>query len=199
MRRRELLIDRCRLRPHALQHHRPCDCGLHEGIEARSDMVLCSPCSQVLAAGVPGTALAQAASASTTLASIAKPCAPTSPSAMQRASTVSKTWRKASLSRKRPWRFLEKVEYSGTASSSPNRQNHRYAKFKCTSSQSLRSPRISASVRSPSRHTEAMSCAKCKRSRYQTSSPWQRASACGCELDDQLLSPRCFPLTDTYV
>jgi hypothetical protein len=40
---------------------------------------------------------------------------------------------------------------------------------------------------------------QCNRSRYQAWSPWQRASACGRELGDQLLSPRCFPFTDAYL
>ena len=56
-----------------------------------------------------------------------------------RATVVSNKWRSKSLSRKRPCRFLEKVEWCGTGSDRSRRQNQRYAKFKCTSSQSLRS------------------------------------------------------------
>jgi hypothetical protein len=40
----------------------------------------------------------------------AKPSPPTSPSAMQRRTIVSNSLRSRSLSRKRPWRFFEKVE-----------------------------------------------------------------------------------------
>ena len=65
------------------------------------------------------------ASALMTLASMAKPSPRTRPSVMQRRSTLSNTWRNASLSRKRPCRFLEKVEWSGTASSRSRRQNQR--------------------------------------------------------------------------
>ena len=39
--------------------------------------------------------------------------------------TLSKAALQYALSRKRPWRFFEKVERSGTAPSSPSRQNHR--------------------------------------------------------------------------
>jgi len=56
------------------------------------------------------------------LASIAKPSPPTSPSPMHRSTTVSKSWRNASLSRNRPCRFFENVEWSGIAASSPGRQ-----------------------------------------------------------------------------
>jgi len=58
-------------------------------------------------------------------ASTAKPSPPTSPSAMQRATVDSNSLRSRSLSRKRPCRFLEKVEWSGTAPSRPSRQNQR--------------------------------------------------------------------------
>jgi len=51
--------------------------------------------------------------------------APTRPSDMQRSTTVSNKWRSRSLSRKRPWRVLEKVEWSGTPPSRPSRQNQR--------------------------------------------------------------------------
>ncbi len=50
------------------------------------------------------------ASASMTLASTAKPSPLTRPAAMQARTTASNTWRKRSLSRKRPWRLTEKVE-----------------------------------------------------------------------------------------
>jgi hypothetical protein len=52
----------------------------------------------------------------------AKPSPPTNVSAMQRRTTASNTWRRRSLSRKRPWRFLEKVEWSGTSPARPSRQ-----------------------------------------------------------------------------
>ncbi len=48
------------------------------------------------------------------LASAAKRWPLASPSAMQRATTVSNRWRSRLLSLKRPCRFLEKVEWSGT-------------------------------------------------------------------------------------
>ena len=50
---------------------------------------------------------------------------PTSPSAMQRANTVSKSLRNWPLSRKRPWRFFEKAEWSGIRSVKSRRQNQR--------------------------------------------------------------------------
>jgi len=68
---------------------------------------------------------ARLASALITLASMAKPSPPTSPSFMQRRSTDSNRWRKASLWRKRPCRFFEKVEWSGTRCSRSSRQNQR--------------------------------------------------------------------------
>jgi hypothetical protein len=61
------------------------------------------------------------------LASTAKPSPPTRPSAIQRPTTVSNSCRRRSASRKRPWRVLEKVEWSGTSPSRPKRQNPRYA------------------------------------------------------------------------
>jgi nitrite reductase (NADH) large subunit len=42
-----------------------------------------------------------------------------------RSTMVSNRWRKTLLSRKRPCRFLEKVEWSGTLSSRPTQQNQR--------------------------------------------------------------------------
>src|SRR6056297_1763232 len=39
-------------------------------------------------------------------------------------------------------RVFEKVEWSGTRSFKSRRQNHRYARFRCTSSQSRRSDRM---------------------------------------------------------
>src|ERR1700745_4329946 len=69
------------------------------------------------------------ASAAIKLASTANPSAPTSPSAIQRSTTVSNRWRSKLLSRKRPCRFLEKVEWSGTLPSRPSRQNQRYARL----------------------------------------------------------------------
>jgi Protein of unknown function (DUF3750) len=71
----------------------------------------------------------------------AKPSPPTSPSAMQRFSTLSNRRRNRSLSRKRPCRFFENVEWSGTAPSRPSPQNQRYARLRCTSSHSRRSER----------------------------------------------------------
>lgn len=65
------------------------------------------------------------ASAATMLASTAKPSPLTRPAAMQARTTSSNSQRKVSLSRKRPCRFLEKVEWFGTVSSSPKRQNQR--------------------------------------------------------------------------
>jgi hypothetical protein len=59
------------------------------------------------------------------LASTAKPSPPTSPSRMQRQTVSSKRTRSRSLSRKRPCRALEKVEWSGTFPSRPSRQNQR--------------------------------------------------------------------------
>jgi hypothetical protein len=50
----------------------------------------------------PGIERCLLASAAIRVASTAKPSPPTRPSSMQRLTTVSKTWRKASLSRKRP-------------------------------------------------------------------------------------------------
>ena len=44
---------------------------------------------------------------------------------MQRPTTVSKTWRRRSLSRKRPWRSFHNVEWSCTSRSRPGRPNHR--------------------------------------------------------------------------
>src|SRR5580704_5018751 len=70
----------------------------------------------------PSTERCLFASALIRLASTAKPSPPTSPSAMQRRTVVSNTLRSRSLSRKRPCRFFEKVEWSGTAPSSPRRQ-----------------------------------------------------------------------------
>src|SRR6266581_2215151 len=52
------------------------------------------------------------ASASITLASTAKPSPLTRPASMQARTTASNTWRKMSLSRKRPWRLTENVEWS---------------------------------------------------------------------------------------
>jgi hypothetical protein len=72
-----------------------------------------------------GDARRRRASAVMMLASTAKASPPTILSFIQRATTVSNSLRRRSLSRKRPWRFLEKVEWSGTSPSSPNRQNHR--------------------------------------------------------------------------
>ncbi len=60
-----------------------------------------------------GTERCLLASAAIRLASMANPSAPTSPSAMQRSTTASNRWRKTLLSRKRPCRFLEKIEWSG--------------------------------------------------------------------------------------
>ena len=48
----------------------------------------------------------------------------------KRASTASKRCRNRLLSRNRPCRFFEKVEWSGTGSAKSSRQNQRYAKFK---------------------------------------------------------------------
>ena len=62
------------------------------------------------------------ASATIMLASTAKASPPTIPSFMQRATTVSNSLRSRSLSRKRPWRFFENVEWSGTSPSSPSRK-----------------------------------------------------------------------------
>jgi hypothetical protein len=56
------------------------------------------------------------ASALIKLASTAKASPPTRPSLIQRCSTVSKTRRNRSLWRKRPCRFLEKVEFNQGAS-----------------------------------------------------------------------------------
>jgi hypothetical protein len=58
----------------------------------------------------PSTRLRSLASAWIKLASTAKPSPPTKPSAMQRCYTLSNRRRSRSLSRKRPWRFFEKVE-----------------------------------------------------------------------------------------
>src|SRR5271169_3614941 len=74
---------------------------------------------------LPGTLRCRLASALIMLASTAKPSPPTSPSVMQRATVASNNSRKRLLSRKRPWRFFEKVEWSGTAPSSSSRQNQR--------------------------------------------------------------------------
>src|SRR6266516_3313757 len=60
-----------------------------------------------------------------TLASTAKPSPLTKPASMQARTTASNTWRKRSLSRKRPCRLTENVEWSGTASSRSRRQNQR--------------------------------------------------------------------------
>ena len=65
----------------------------------------------------------------------AKAAPSTSPSAMQRSTTVSDSFRSKSQSRKGPCLFLEKVEWSGTSPSRPSRQNKRYARFRCTTSQ----------------------------------------------------------------
>src|SRR4029078_2993502 len=61
------------------------------------------------------------ASAASRLASTAKAVPSTSPSAMQRRTTVSNSLRNRSQSRKRPCLFLEKVEWSGTPPSRPSR------------------------------------------------------------------------------
>src|SRR5215203_5365137 len=90
----------------------------------------------------PGWKRWRFASARIRLASTAKPSPPTRPSSMQRFTVVSNSRRSRSLSRKRPCRFFEKVEWSGTAPSSPSPQNHRYARFRCTSSHSRRSERM---------------------------------------------------------
>src|SRR3984893_10045365 len=65
------------------------------------------------------------ASAAIRLASTAKAVPSTNPSAMQRRTTVSNSFRSRSQSRKRPCLFLEKVEWSGTSPSRPSRQNQR--------------------------------------------------------------------------
>src|ERR1700678_423545 len=66
------------------------------------------------------------ASASMTLASTAKPSPLTRPASMHaRTTTASNIWRNRSLSRNRPWRLTEKVEWSGTLSSRSRRQNQR--------------------------------------------------------------------------
>src|SRR6516225_9764370 len=51
--------------------------------------------------------------ASITLASTANPSPLTRPTTIQAATTRSKTWRRISLSRKRPSRFTENVEWCG--------------------------------------------------------------------------------------
>ena len=78
-----------------------------------------------------------------------------SPSAMQRATAVSNTWRGRSLSRKRPCLFFEKVERSGMRSVRSRRQNHRQARFGCTASHSRRSDRMPKQY--PSRSTRIIS------------------------------------------
>ena len=65
------------------------------------------------------------ASASITLASTANPSPPIRPAFMQPQTTSSNTVRRISLSRKRPCRFTENVEWWGTLSSKPRPQNHR--------------------------------------------------------------------------
>ena len=67
----------------------------------------------------------RSASATIMLASTANASPPPSLSFMQRAITVSNSFRNRSLSRKWPWRFFEKVEWSGTSPSRPKRQNQR--------------------------------------------------------------------------
>ena len=52
------------------------------------------------------------------------------------------TLKKGSLSRNRPWRASEKVEWSGTLSSMLKPQNHRHARFRRTSSYNRRSERM---------------------------------------------------------
>src|SRR5437870_10364387 len=70
----------------------------------------------------PSTRFRSLASAWIRLASTANPSPPTRPSWMQRCRTVSNSRRSRSLSRKRPCRFFERVEWSGTGPSSPIRQ-----------------------------------------------------------------------------
>ncbi len=82
------------------------------------------------------------ASASIRLASTAMRWPLTKPSLMHRAPGVSNTWRSNSLSRNRPCRFLEKVEWSATRWLRSSRQNQRYARFRCTAAQSRRSDRM---------------------------------------------------------
>src|SRR6476646_5285007 len=52
---------------------------------------------------------------------------------MNVATTRSKIWRRISLSRKRPSRFAENVEWCGTLSSRSSLQNQRYARCSATS------------------------------------------------------------------
>src|SRR6202008_3977741 len=90
----------------------------------------------------PSMPFCRFASALIRLASTAKLSPPTSPWSMQRRKMVSNSRRSRSLSRKRPCRFFEKVEWSGTSPSSPRRQNQRYARFRWTSSHQRRSDRM---------------------------------------------------------
>lgn len=75
-----------------------------------------------MASGV--SRLSQLASACTVLPSTNAPVPPTRPFAVQSCTTISKTCRRTSPSEKRPCRFLENVDRSGTRPSSPRRQNH---------------------------------------------------------------------------
>lgn len=82
------------------------------GVTGRA-LVETGPASSLNSSGFQsllGTERCLLASAAMRLASTANPSAPTRPSSMQRSTTLSNRRRSASLSRKRPCRFLEKVE-----------------------------------------------------------------------------------------
>src|SRR5262249_31388317 len=91
---------------------------------------------------LPGTERCLLASATIRLASTANPSAPTRSAAIQASTTRSNTRRRMSLSRNRSLRARVKAEWSGILSSMLKPQNHRYARFTCTSRQIARSERI---------------------------------------------------------
>jgi hypothetical protein len=89
-------------RPRFWRSHGPCHARLHEWMPRR-----------------------RCASATMMLASTAKASPPTIPSVMQRPTTISNSLRKRSLGRKRPWRFLEKVDDRGRLPLHARSRRHR--------------------------------------------------------------------------
>ena len=116
--------------------------------ELRHGLAGRAPCGLVQSVGVPSrtarrlarlrqsvcsaleTDLCLLASAAIRLASTANPSPPTNPSSIHRLTTVSKTYRNASLSRNRPCRFFEKVASAAPSAGHPEPRSP----GRCTSS-----------------------------------------------------------------
>ena len=84
-----------------------------------------SPARSSSAASAPFSFFSRLASAMIVLPSTATSSPATSPAAAHRATTCSNSRRCRPQARKRPCRFLEKVEWSGTRSARSSRQNQR--------------------------------------------------------------------------